>query len=482
MKRYLLLANFILISLYIFSQDWQPFVLNQNSYYKQVFKDTIILENFLMDSLMDIAQMGMQFYLFNAKSELDDACFKQVKSDWDIQHHNHPNKFDSAWVANGEFNFYSYNIETDKYGSLHFEPYSKVGESWGSGEHIITCIKKEKQSFRGIEDSVKIFRHQGGLFEGMEYILSKHFGFIKFVPTYAYYNGYFENPPPEFELIGFKKGELSKGYTPDFSDFFNLQPGDMLYYKDSVPHFDLYFHIDSIINTFKSTDSVHYTVQRKIYNRERNDFSLSERDYFFTRAKDGKIISASTSSFCIVPKYYENSSEIIRTYSYALSITNDDTATFTKFYFPGRIIDNTNCLLSEMSDYSDLQIVSSATGVVYEEEFTYSTVTFSYLIGSIIKGNKSGITQIPLTTEVIPVKSYVKLYPNPTSDVITIVSNNVTEDIFFELTDLNGIQIIEKELKSDSERIELNDLKPGIYIYTLRSSNAIYKTDKLIKR
>ncbi|MFB6320707.1 T9SS type A sorting domain-containing protein [Saccharicrinis sp. FJH54] len=99
------------------------------------------------------------------------------------------------------------------------------------------------------------------------------------------------------------------------------------------------------------------------------------------------------------------------------------------------------------------------------------------------KGDKEWGTPLEITAiDEKQVEDLIKLYPNPASDVITIESNNVTEKIFFEITDLNGRQIIEKELKSDSEKIELNDLEPGIYIYTIRSSNTIYKTDKLIKK
>ncbi|MFB6320705.1 T9SS type A sorting domain-containing protein [Saccharicrinis sp. FJH54] len=485
MKRCLLLVHFILISLYTFSQDWQPFVLNQNSYYKQVFEDTVILENFLMDSILDIPHMGMQFYFFNAKSELDDACFKQVKSDWVIQHHNHPNKFDSAWVANGEFNFYSYNIETDKYGSLHFEPYSKVGESWGNGEHIITCIKKEKQSFRGIEDSVKVFRHQGGLFEGMEYILSKHFGFIKFVPTYAYYNGYFENPPPEFELIGFKKGELSKGYTPDFSDFFNLQPGDMLYYKDTIPGpgYHSSYYIDSIISSYKTTDSVHYEFQRKTFYLD-GTVKYSGKEAFYIKAREGKIINAPTSSFCFAKSFVDAGleySELVTTYPFALSLNNKDTILYTKFSFNDNVLIASDCTLSGgSSDYGYRQIYSSATGLVYEEEITFWGSHFTYLIGSIIKGNKSGITKIPVANDVQHVKSSVKIYPNPASDMITIKLPDYDNTRLFELFDVNGKNVIQVELSNQNTDIDLNNLNHGIYFYRILNNRSVYKTDKLI--
>ncbi|MFB6341270.1 T9SS type A sorting domain-containing protein [Saccharicrinis sp. FJH62] len=97
------------------------------------------------------------------------------------------------------------------------------------------------------------------------------------------------------------------------------------------------------------------------------------------------------------------------------------------------------------------------------------------------KGDKEWGTPLVITAiDEKQAENTINIYPNPASDVITIERNNAATKIFFELSDLNGRQILEEELKLKSEKIELYDLEPGIYIYTIRCSNTIYKTDKLI--
>lgn len=97
------------------------------------------------------------------------------------------------------------------------------------------------------------------------------------------------------------------------------------------------------------------------------------------------------------------------------------------------------------------------------------------------KGNVEWGTPLVITAvDEKHAENNAKLYPNPASDFVTIEKNTSTKDLFFELTDLNGRKILSRILDSNIKQIELKNLEPGIYLYTIRNSNTVYKTDKLI--
>ena len=62
----------------------------------------------------------------------------------------------------------------------------------------------------------------------------------------------------------------------------------------------------------------------------------------------------------------------------------------------------------------------------------------------------------------IQATSFIKVYPNPTSDFITIENNNTEQILSIELLDYAGKLI--KSFNPNSTSINLNGLAPGIYL------------------
>lgn len=85
------------------------------------------------------------------------------------------------------------------------------------------------------------------------------------------------------------------------------------------------------------------------------------------------------------------------------------------------------------------------------------------------------ITATTLSSEAFSLKG-VKMYPNPATDVLNIVSE--TEELTkVSITDLNGRVV--KEVSNNLSQISLQDLAKGIYLVTIESATA-KKVEKLI--
>lgn len=61
-------------------------------------------------------------------------------------------------------------------------------------------------------------------------------------------------------------------------------------------------------------------------------------------------------------------------------------------------------------------------------------------------------------------KTVIKLYPNPSWNGTITVSSNTSEKLHFYIFDLDGTLIHQAVLK-EKQRITVNDLKKGVYMY-----------------
>jgi hypothetical protein len=76
----------------------------------------------------------------------------------------------------------------------------------------------------------------------------------------------------------------------------------------------------------------------------------------------------------------------------------------------------------------------------------------------------------------------VKVYPNPASNKLTIeYSSQENEAAQFIIYDITGKAVFKKELKSNTQKMEINDfsLSNGIYFYRIFTSDKIIQQDKL---
>ena len=74
----------------------------------------------------------------------------------------------------------------------------------------------------------------------------------------------------------------------------------------------------------------------------------------------------------------------------------------------------------------------------------------------------------------------VTVFPNPSTDQITISLTNYNEDVQLELFDMNGRLILNKALINNSAKINIEEAGKGTFIYRLSSNNFAIKTGKVI--
>lgn len=86
-----------------------------------------------------------------------------------------------------------------------------------------------------------------------------------------------------------------------------------------------------------------------------------------------------------------------------------------------------------------------------------------------------------LSTENFEIKTELKIFPNPTSDAITITSNeNETEDITYNIIDLLG-RVVKKGHSKLNQEINIQDLNNGNYIVEIKNTEGEIVRKKLIK-
>lgn len=79
-------------------------------------------------------------------------------------------------------------------------------------------------------------------------------------------------------------------------------------------------------------------------------------------------------------------------------------------------------------------------------------------------------------------KVLVSVYPNPTTDYVTVQLDNApANQLFAELKDSAGKLIYSTEIISKSSQIPFYSLSSGVYILSLNESDGIAKSFKIIK-
>ncbi len=462
-----------------FSQSWSPFVLNQNSYYKQQHDNLAKVENFLLDSISKNGNNEVLY--FNAKSNLKPDCLKNIKAklknmDWSKR----PNKIDSLIRINDSILFIThYSSEPD---TFIFKPLAKLNDTWITNGITIKCSKLGVKNIFSHQDSIKTYTCTGNGYDGIEFVLSKNNGFIKFLPLNEFFNhSNSSNFPPYFELIGYSNKTTSAGYKqPDFSDYFHLEAGDVLYWQDYSNPADITqpgstkYHVDSITTAYISIDSVHYDYTRTNYDENGSISNVENHSSYHLRKDEGVIVQNNISWFGL--KYGTQPSEIFFLQSLHFEIENDDTITYIQYKLPKSIVDTTNCRVNIMYDFDSTVEFSTREGKTFQRNYSGGENSTT-LMGSILNGVQHGNTKIPTGVEDITFND-IKIYPNPFNDYINIDFYNHISLI--EIFDATGNLILKSKIIKKT--INLNNLSTGTYIVKITDSKNTTRQFKLLKK
>ena len=76
----------------------------------------------------------------------------------------------------------------------------------------------------------------------------------------------------------------------------------------------------------------------------------------------------------------------------------------------------------------------------------------------------------------------IKVYPNPTSDFVTIHFSKVMEKPTYLLFDLSGRLIQQKKIESTDAKVDMTQFAGGSYILKVNSGQQPLQTFKIVKR
>ena len=117
-------------------------------------------------------------------------------------------------------------------------------------------------------------------------------------------------------------------------------------------------------------------------------------------------------------------------------------------------------------------------GIIYEYDTNFNT--WNELEGEEFKSYFYYTKTSSLSTNSIELNSF-SIYPNPTKGYLKINSSESLINPFFELYDIKGSKIFSKPFNF-SEPIDVNGLKPSIYLYKIIDGNEVKQSGKVIKQ
>ena len=136
-----------------------------------------------------------------------------------------------------------------------------------------------------------------------------------------------------------------------------------------------------------------------------------------------------------------------------------------------------NSTAGQMSDSSDI-IYTTDTTINYNDlVFTTNRYTNNPIIITIPKVLDPSTVGVG---QVVSLQNKIKIYPNPTSKYIYI-NQGIKKELKFSVFNINGQLIKSSLLNSISNKIDLSNLKNGVYFIRIETENEV-KTRKIIKK
>jgi aminopeptidase YwaD len=91
---------------------------------------------------------------------------------------------------------------------------------------------------------------------------------------------------------------------------------------------------------------------------------------------------------------------------------------------------------------------------------------------------------VPIETELETLDSEfesVKVYPNPTKDLLNVRVNELITGSQFELLEISGQSILKQSIKNNQTLLDISDLKSGTYLYRFTTNDGV-KFGKVVKQ
>ena len=109
--------------------------------------------------------------------------------------------------------------------------------------------------------------------------------------------------------------------------------------------------------------------------------------------------------------------------------------------------------------------------------------TFSSDAGSVSEGVQQPY-EIFITTgiDITTVNLSLKIFPNPTANVLNLAIDNIANELSFQLVTVDGKLLKSEKIKSKETQIEMFGLQPAMYFLRVIKNGQVVKSFKIIKK
>jgi hypothetical protein len=426
------------------------------------------------------------FFLFNNIQQMDYDCYTPYGPSW----------IGEKVIVRDSMNLF-FNLKND---TIQIKTNALPDESWiayelaDSTKIIARVIDFDTLSFLGLIDSVKTIGFQvydktmtavDHVVNDLTIVISKNFGLVKTVnfvqfPNYKYSFQY--EPLEVFDLIGLSKPAVGIQNLTWF-EVFDFQPGDEIHttynsniimcsgFEESISSRT----IDKYISRFNYADSIVYEIDQEHLYQETHPNDTIEYTHDTVR-----MVITPNPSFDKLP----GEPVISDGEAYAYKMTNGTHIEKTSPTQTEKIWGTgnscwTNCCYDGgvswcnyykglggywSSDDNYLCIGSSQSQFVY------------YKKGDKTWGTPLVIADIPDADE----SPDIEIYPNPAIDRIWIKMTSSSLPAAFEIIDLSGKTLLQKEIDTELTPVKIGDELHGFYLYRIIKKSEIIHYGKLL--
>ena len=129
-------------------------------------------------------------------------------------------------------------------------------------------------------------------------------------------------------------------------------------------------------------------------------------------------------------------------------------------------------------DYNDFEQEYFSFITAWAYEITQDGSNFTLSLENGLFGFAE-LRSVPLSTNDITLRN-LKIFPNPAQDVINIESENLEGQLHYNIVDVEGRIIEERDL--DGNTIDVSGLASGVYMLKLQTENGAVETRKFVKK
>ena len=144
------------------------------------------------------------------------------------------------------------------------------------------------------------------------------------------------------------------------------------------------------------------------------------------------------------------------------------------------------CLPKLMAQTAIVASGGNATGSGGSSSYSVGQLVYTNAVGS--NGSTNQGVQQPIEIFTLGTKDFpeitltMSVYPNPTPALVNLnIQNYNSENINYQLFDLNGRSIQNNKILQKETQISLENLSNAIYFLTVSDNNKLLKTFKIIK-